>query len=287
MAPTEALLGPSHQWLRAERARRPGSIPTHGVGANLLRIVREQPGIHFRALGRQAGLTSSGQLRHHLDRLADLGAIAEVKDGRFSRFFGGGDEDPNQRARQARLSRPVPNLIARLLADRPMSRTELRRRLGCADSTLGYHLNRLVQVGDIQRRIGPGGHEYVLADPSVTPPDLPWRTPPEAAADSPVAVAASPLASSPAIPPLPPAFAAAPAPVPSTPGFLQAPAPLTAPAAPLPPAAPSLPAPSAPEAPEPTPAPSPQPTAPSGPGPDAVPAAGAAGAALRDPAVLV
>jgi hypothetical protein len=263
MAHSEALLGTPHQWLRAERARRPGVLPTHGVGANLLRIVREQPGIHFRALGRQAGLTSSGQLRHHLDRLADLGAIAEVKDGRFSRFFAGGEEDPHQRARQARLSRPVPNLIARLLADRPMSRTELRRRLGCADSTLGYHLNRLVQVGDIQRRIGPGGHEYVLSDPTVTPPDLPWRTPPAHQPPAPEATPAQGL-----VPAMAPAASNGLAPL--------------APHAPAPQAA-------APHAasPHPIPAPAPLPAAPSGPAPDAVPAAGAAGAALRDPAVLV
>jgi hypothetical protein len=194
MAHSEALLGTPTHWLRTERARRPGVLPTHGVGATLLRIIREQPGIHFRALGRQAGLTSSGQLRHHLDRLADLGAIAEVKDGRFSRFFGGGEEDPDLRQRQARLSRPVPNLIARLLADRPMSRTELRRRLGCADSTLGYHLNRLVQVGDIQRRIGINGHEYALSDTSIAPPELPWRRPPAPAAAEAVPAAAQVLA---------------------------------------------------------------------------------------------
>jgi hypothetical protein len=176
MAHTEAFLGSPTEWLRAERARRPRSLPTRGVGATLLHLIRDQPGIHFRALGREAGLTSSGQLRHHLDRLADLGAIAEVKDGRFSRFFaGGGEEDPRDRLRQARFSRPVPNLIARLLSERPMSRTELRRRLGCADSTLGYHLNRLLQVGDIQRRIGPNGHEYALTDSGLVPPELPWR----------------------------------------------------------------------------------------------------------------
>lgn len=205
MAPTEALLGTPSQWLRAERARRPGVVPTHGVGANLLRIVREQPGIHFRALGRQAGLTSSGQLRHHLDRLADLGAIAEVKDGRFSRFFSGGDEDPRVRLRQARFSRPVPNLIARLLADRPMSRTELRRRLGCADSTLGYHLNRLLQVGDIQRRVGANGHEYALADSGLVPPELPWRATPPAPIASPAAAATLPAPSAPVAAAPPPA----------------------------------------------------------------------------------
>ncbi|MEA3166767.1 MAG: hypothetical protein QOJ26_1641 [Thermoplasmata archaeon] len=238
MAHSEALLGTSHQWLRAERARRPGVIPTHGVGANLLRIVREQPGIHFRALGRQAGLTSSGQLRHHLDRLADLGAIAEVKDGRFSRFFSGGEEDPRLRARQARLSRPVPNLIARLLGDRPMSRTELRRRLGCADSTLGYHLNRLVQVGDIQRRIGPAGHEYALSDTSLAPPELPWRRPPTEQSG------VAPLPA-PGIASLPPAAL----PLPAAQAPAQAPAPLSAQA--------SAPAPEPTELPLPTTGPAP------------------------------
>ena len=213
MAHSEALLGTPSPWLRAERPRRPGVIPTHGVGANLLRIIREQPGIHFRALGRQAGLTSSGQLRHHLDRLADLGAIAEVKDGRFSRFFAGGDEDPRLRQRQARFSRPVPNLIARLLADRPMSRTELRRRLGCADSTLGYHLNRLLVVGDLQRRIGPNGHEYALTDASLIAPEIPWRRPGQAPA-----APASPFAPTPAEP----LQSGAPAPAP-TPATLQLP----------------------------------------------------------------
>ena len=34
--------GTPTEWLRAERARRPGVLPTRGVGATLLRIIREQ-----------------------------------------------------------------------------------------------------------------------------------------------------------------------------------------------------------------------------------------------------
>lgn len=229
------LPGTPTEWLRAERARRPGVLPTRGVGATLLRLIREQPGIHFRALGREAGLTSSGQLRHHLDRLADLGAIAEVKDGRFSRFFAGGDEDPRLRLRQARFSRPVPNLIARLLSDRPMSRTELRRRLGCADSTLGYHLNRLLIVGDLQRRIGPNGHEYALTDSSLVAPEIPWRRPVgTATATATVPIPANPATAS-AAPAAPANLATATAPqaAPAVPGpapFAQAHAELPTPA---------------------------------------------------------
>ena len=64
----------------------------------------------------------------------------------------------------ARFARPLPRQIGKLLLQNPLGRTELRRRLGCADSTLGYHLNRLVAAGDLQRRPGRNGGQYCLAD---------------------------------------------------------------------------------------------------------------------------
>ena len=137
---------------------------TRGVGLQLYRIVKEHPGIHFRGLGRAAGLTSAGQLRHHLDRLVRRGLLVEVKDGRFSRYFTTGDHEPRLRPELARFARPLPRQIGKLLLQNPLGRTELRRRLGCADSTLGYHLNRLVAAGDLQRRPGRNGGQYCLAD---------------------------------------------------------------------------------------------------------------------------
>lgn len=145
-------------WRQAEEPR------LQGVALRLLRIVQERPGLHFRGLGRAAGLTSAGQLRHHVDRLVRCNAIAEVKDGRFSRYFASGEHDARNREGLARLARPLPMQIAALLLSRPMTRTELRRRLGCADSTLGYHLNRMVRMGDLDRR--PARGPYALADPA-------------------------------------------------------------------------------------------------------------------------
>lgn len=137
---------------------------TRGVGLQLYKIVKEHPGVHFRGLGRAAGLTSAGQLRHHLDRLVRRGLLVEVKDGRFSRYFATGDHEPRLRPELARFARPLPRQIGKLLLQTPMGRTELRRRLGCADSTLGYHLNRLVAAGDLQRRPGRNGGQYCLSD---------------------------------------------------------------------------------------------------------------------------
>lgn len=126
------------------------------------RMVKENPGIHFRGLGRAAHVTSAGQLRHHLDRLEHQGIIVEVEDGRYKRFFVTGDQDPKLRPEMARFTRVVPRRIAKLLLVGPMNRSQLRRSLGCADSTLGYHLSRMVTLGDLARERGPNTCIYSL-----------------------------------------------------------------------------------------------------------------------------
>jgi len=152
------------------------------VAVELNRIVRERPGIHFRELGRAAGLTSVGQLRHHLDRLERGGLVVEIGDGRFKRFFAAGEHEPRLRQGLARFSRRVPRLIAQLLLARPMNRTELRRSLGCADSTLGYHLIRMRSLGDLDRNRGRNCAVY-----SLTNPDFVRRMLQEAGPSAPVA----------------------------------------------------------------------------------------------------
>lgn len=135
------------------------------TAANLVEIVRDRPGIHFRGLARAASISSMGQLRHHVDRLMRSGVIVEVEDGRYKRFFLAGNHPPNLRRTLARFSRPVPRRIGRLLLWRPMTRGELRRTLGCADSTLGYHLARMSLHGDVVKTGASNRCRYTLADP--------------------------------------------------------------------------------------------------------------------------
>lgn len=132
------------------------------VNQCIRRMVKENPGIHFRGLGRAAHVTSAGQLRHHLDRLERQGVLVEVEDGRYKRFFVAGDQDPKLRPEMARFTRVVPRRIAKLLLVSPMNRSQLRRSLGCADSTLGYHLSRMVTLGDLARERGPNTCIYSL-----------------------------------------------------------------------------------------------------------------------------
>lgn len=141
--------------------------PRSDVRAAICRVVSQQPGIHFRALERAASLSSAGQLRHHIDRLARQGRLVEVTDGGYKRYFLVGDHDRNLRPSLARFARPLPRRIATLLLVRSMNRTELRRALGCADSTLGYYLKRMVRKGDLVREQGRNCCQYALADPDL------------------------------------------------------------------------------------------------------------------------
>ncbi|MEA3203277.1 MAG: hypothetical protein QOI63_952 [Thermoplasmata archaeon] len=156
-----------------ERPPRPGIGPgkelprMSEVGRTIYKIVKEQPGIHFRGLGRAAQLTSAGQLRHHLDRLERHGLLVELEDGRYKRFFVAGDHDRTLRPGLARFARSVPRKIGKLLLVHPMNRTELRRSLGCADSTLGYHLKRMMEQGDLEKHRGRNCCKYSLTSPEL------------------------------------------------------------------------------------------------------------------------
>lgn len=135
------------------------------VARRLVGIIRGEPGIHFRGLERAAGLTSPGQLRHHLDQLQRRDLVVELQDGGFHRFFLAGEQDRNLRRRMARLSRPIPRRIATVLLEKPLNRSTLRRQLGCADSTLGYYLCRMEESGDLVKHTERARAYYALADP--------------------------------------------------------------------------------------------------------------------------
>jgi hypothetical protein len=135
------------------------TLPPSPVARRIHAAIQAHPGIHFRGLQRAAQVTSAGQLRHHLDRLRRLNIATELSDGGFTRYFLRDAHEAGDRA--ARLSRPLARHLARALLTGPATRTQLRRDAGCADSTLGYQLRRLLAAGDLVRR---EDGRYDLAD---------------------------------------------------------------------------------------------------------------------------
>jgi predicted transcriptional regulator len=141
-------------------------VTTNATTQRILELVESSPGLHFRGLLRQAGLTSTGQLRYHVDRLVRAQKIMEVDDGGFTRYFAAGTYDRRFRDELVRLARPLPRRVARLLLQQEMTRTSIRRQLDCADSTLGYYLSRMEQEGLVERRRTTSRNRYALVDPA-------------------------------------------------------------------------------------------------------------------------
>ena len=138
-----------------------------GARAQICVEVDRHAGIHFRGLARATGF-SAGQLRYHVDRLRRMGVLLEVRDGGYTRFFLAARHEPRMLPALAAFQRRLPREIATLLAELgPLGRGELRRALGCADSTLSFHLVHLLRAGLVVREGRGAQHHYALADPEL------------------------------------------------------------------------------------------------------------------------
>ncbi len=66
---------------------------TPGARESILNVIRESPGIHFRAIQRETGL-ATGHVEYHLYQLEKDEQITVRKDGRFKRYFVYATNDP-------------------------------------------------------------------------------------------------------------------------------------------------------------------------------------------------
>lgn len=133
----------------------------------LLDHVRNHPGRHASALGRELDL-ATGQLQYHLRRLRKDGAVvADERHGRTHYFPPGYDEAERERLALARRETSRAVLAALLAGETPAA--DLADRLDVARSTLSYHTNRLRDAGLVEERRGESGRVFLsLADPETT-----------------------------------------------------------------------------------------------------------------------
>ena len=129
----------------------------------LLAHVRDHPGRHARALGRELDL-ATGQLQYHLRRLRNSGAVVvDERHGRTHYFPPGYDEAERERLALARRETSRAILAALLAGETPAA--DLAAQLGVARSTLSYHVDRLRAAGLVDERRGGSGRVYLsLAD---------------------------------------------------------------------------------------------------------------------------
>ena len=136
-------------------------------------LVLAAPGLHLREIQRRLGMHVN-LVEYHLGHLIASELVVEVKDAGYSRFYptqtpgagGGVDRLTSQEKRLLGLLRqPMPlRIIVYLLAAGRAQHKQLCDHLGCAPSTLTYHMKRLIR-GQVVAQVTAGeGKGYWLVD---------------------------------------------------------------------------------------------------------------------------
>jgi predicted transcriptional regulator len=108
--------------------------------------IADTPGVHFRALLDDLRY-AQGTLQYQLRWLADEDLIDVSDDGKYTRYYPAAEFDETERTVMNALRREYSRrILAHLLADGPLSTTELSDRLGKAQSTVSWHLSKLAEA---------------------------------------------------------------------------------------------------------------------------------------------
>lgn len=131
----------------------------------LYQHVADNPGVHFRALLDEFEY-AQGTIQYQLRWLADEGLVEVSDDGKYTRYYPAAEFDEADRAVMNALRRKYSRrVLAHLLADGPLSTTELSDRLDKSKSTISWHLSNLSQADLVTKERDGRSVVYEVGDP--------------------------------------------------------------------------------------------------------------------------
>jgi predicted transcriptional regulator len=131
----------------------------------IYRRIADSPGTHFRALLEDLDY-AKGTLQYQLRWLVDAELVETSDDGKFTRYYPAAEFDDADKEVMNALRRTYSRrIVAHLVADGPLSTTELSDRLDKASSTVSWHLSKLDEAGLVTKERDGRSVAYDLADP--------------------------------------------------------------------------------------------------------------------------
>lgn len=128
-------------------------------------LVAENPGIHFRDLLDRLDY-AQGTLQYHLDRLAKEDVVEISDDGKYTRYYPAGEFGEEDRTVLNALRRKYSRrIIAHLVADGPLTTSELSDRVEKSPSTVSWHLSKLSDAGLVTKERDGRSVYYALSNP--------------------------------------------------------------------------------------------------------------------------
>jgi predicted transcriptional regulator len=117
----------------------------------IYQYVADNPGVHFRGILEDLGY-AQGTLQYQLRWLADEGLIEVSEDGQYTRYYPAAEfDDADQTVMNVLRREYSRRILAHLLADGPLTTSELRDRLDKAQSTVSWHLSNLGDAGLVSK----------------------------------------------------------------------------------------------------------------------------------------
>jgi predicted transcriptional regulator len=136
-------------------------------------LVLSQPGLHLREIQRRLGMHVN-LVEYHLHHLIGSELVVSLHQGGYNRFFA--TQSPGDSGQVDRLTshekrviglmrQPMPlKIMVYLIAAGMAQHKAICDHLGCAPSTLTYHMKKLVKNEVVIQRSAGEGKGYHLAD---------------------------------------------------------------------------------------------------------------------------
>jgi len=125
-------------------------------------FIKENPGIHFRALSNYLSLPI-GVLQYHLGLLLNGGLLSTYRDGRYKRYF----ESKRFSETEMKVISVLRNgtsgkILAALLKKPQTTHKDLATQLNISSQALSWQMNRLEEMGFIRRNVDGLNVKYSL-----------------------------------------------------------------------------------------------------------------------------
>ncbi len=140
---------------------------------DIYNLVYSQPGLHLREIQRQLGMHVN-LVEYHIHQLIGSELVVSVHQGGYNRFFPaqapGSDRQVDRLTSQEKrvlgmMRQPMPlRIMVYLLATGSSQHKDICDHLGCAPSTLTYHMKKMVKGQMVVQTTAGEGKGYHLSD---------------------------------------------------------------------------------------------------------------------------
>lgn len=133
----------------------------------IYQLVKDQPGIHMREIGRQLEMPM-GTLEYHLHYLTKAELLAIREEGRYTRYFVTHEMDRREKDVLSLVRQETPRrVIVHVLQHPGSSHGEILEHFDMSASTLSFHLKKLLEGGLLEKQKQGRSNLYTVAEPEL------------------------------------------------------------------------------------------------------------------------